>query len=121
MEKKTNKIINACIVGLICCTVMGIMSVALNLIILYRLAFSLFICVYAFSIRKYSTNENSGRCIRKVLKSYMWILIVVAFAGFLNTYAEWFATESLLKGFRVLVISIFPIEAIYLARIKKCI
>lgn len=119
MEDKKNSIINAYIAGLIFCTVIGIMSVALDLVNLYRLAFFLFVCLCTFSFRKYTTEENPGSCIRKFLKSYIWILMVVGCVCFLNTYAKWVSIEFLLKGFKILVISTSFIEAIYLVRIRK--
>ena len=118
MSEKDNTIISICIVGLALCTVLGITAIALDLVKLYRLAFFLFACVYTFSIRKYKTEEHRHEYMRKILKYCIWILIIVALLGLLNTYAEWFATEPFIRVFRFGIVALFPIEAIYLAKIK---
>lgn len=119
MNTQRNIIMNACIIGLVFCTILGMIAVTLNMVALYRLAFFGFSCIYTFSIRKYKTEEHEYKWIRKNLKAYIWILIAIALIGLLNTYTEWIATETFLRIIRTCTVILFPIEAVYLTKVKN--
>ena len=47
------------------------------------------------------------------------VLVIFAILGLLNTYMEWFDANSLFRIFKVCAVVLFPIEAVYLAKIKN--
>ena len=119
MNTKNNMVINGHIIGIIGCTILGIAAVALDLANLYWVALILFACIYTDSVRRYKTEEHGHKQIRKALKMCIGVLVIFAILGLLNTYMEWLDANSLFRIFKVCAVVLFPIEAVYLAKIKN--
>ena len=119
MDKNDHIIISGYIVGIVVSTTLGITAVALDLVNLYWLAFFLFVFIYTDSVRRYKTKEHGHDMIRKSFKTCIWALMVFALLGLLNTYTAWIAAEIFLKIIRTCTVILFPIEAVYLIKIKN--